>query len=228
MGSKRKAEEEREDQVSPDPAHELEAADERAMAEAKQAKGEAETTSVSAAGSERETSDDAAPERIVESLGAELADLEDRYLRLAAEFDNFRKRTARERAQYAERAQAELTKQLLESLDDLGRVSQMSSNEHDAATILEGVRLVERKLFRALAQVGLKPIDAAGRPFDPEVHEALVTVKTDEPDEDEIVSQEIARGYLFNDMLLRPALVEVKKYAGGEGKGGEAEEGQDS
>jgi molecular chaperone GrpE len=221
--------------MSPDPAHELDAADELesadelTAAEGEEAKDEAAPTPVSGAGSEREVYEgDAAPERMVESLRAELAELEDRYLRLAAEFDNFRKRTVRERAQYAERAQAELAKELLEPLDDLGRVSEMSSNEHDAATILEGVRLVERKLLRALEQAGLKPIEAVGRPFDPEVHEALVTVKTEDPKEDEIVSQEMARGYLFNDTLLRPALVEVKKFAGVEGGGGIPEEGQDS
>jgi molecular chaperone GrpE len=131
---------------------------------------------------------------------------------LVAEFDNFRKRTVRERAQQTERAQADLVKLLLESLDDLARVSHMSSGEHKAAAILEGVQLVESKLLRALEAAGLEPINAVGQPFDPQVHEALVTVATDQPDEDDVVSQEIAKGYLFKAALLRPALVEVKKY----------------
>ncbi len=152
------------------------------------------------------------PDEVIGALTDELGELEDRHLRLVAEFDNFRKRTVRERAQHTERAQAELVKQLLESLDDLARVSHMSSGEHKAAVILEGVQLVESKLLRALESAGLKPIDAVGRPFDPQVHEALVTVATDQPDQDDVVSQEIARGYLFKDALLRPALVEVKKY----------------
>ena len=152
------------------------------------------------------------PDEVIGALTDELGELEDRHLRLVAEFDNFRKRTVRERAQHTERAQAELVKQLLESLDDLARVSHMSSGEHKAAVILEGVQLVESKLLRALEAAGLKPIDAVGRPFDPQVHEALVTVATDQPDQDDVVSQEIARGYLFKDALLRPALVEVKKY----------------
>ncbi len=157
----------------------------------------------------------------VERLKEEMAALEDRHLRLAAEFDNFRKRTQRERAAQTERAQAELVKGLLESLDDLRRVSELGSTDHDAAAILEGVRLVELKLNRALQGFGLKPIDAVGQAFNPEVHDALITVPTEAPEEDEIVSQEVGKGYLFKDILLRPSLVQVKKYdperAGGEG-----------
>jgi molecular chaperone GrpE len=152
------------------------------------------------------------PEQVIEALGSELAELEDRYLRLVAEFDNFRKRTIRERAQQEERAQAELVKRLLESLDDLSRVSELGSTEHDAAVILEGVQLVEAKLRRALEQFGLKAIEAVGQPFNPELHEAMITVATDRPEENEVVSQELAKGYLFKDTLLRPSLVEVKMY----------------
>ncbi|UCC73064.1 MAG: nucleotide exchange factor GrpE [Gemmatimonadota bacterium] len=152
------------------------------------------------------------PEQVIEALSAELEALEDRHLRLVAEFDNFRKRTIKERAVGAQRAQAELVKQLLESLDDLARVSDLGSTDHDAAAILEGVQLVERKLLRALEQQGLRRIEAVGRPFDPEIHEAMVTVATDHPEEDETVSQELAKGYMFGDALLRPSAVEVKIY----------------
>lgn len=229
MGSRKKAQGERQDRTNPDRAHELETEHEGAAAEGESTEDEVERAAGSAAGGEIEVSEHDLPaERRVESLRAELDELEDRHLRLVAEFDNFRKRTVRERAQIGQRAQADLARQLLESLDDLDRVSEMSSVDHNAATILEGVRLVERKLLRALEQAGLKPIEAVGRPFDPEIHEALVTVRTDDPQEDEIVSQEMARGYLFNDMLLRPSLVEVKKYAGGEDEGGPPEKGEDS
>ena len=170
------------------------------------------------------------PDQVIEALNAELAEFEDRHLRLVAEFDNFRKRVMRERAQQQERSQAELVKQLLESLDDLSRVSDLGSTDHDAAAILEGVQLVERKLHRALGQFGLKPIEATGQQFNPELHEAVVTLNTAHPDEDELVSQEMAKGYLFKDTLLRPSLVEVKLYRPqGEGdpigESGEAEDG---
>lgn len=147
----------------------------------------------------------------VEELAAELKDLEDRHLRLAAEFDNFRKRTERERAQTAERAQAELMKQLLEPLDDLARVSSLDSAGQDPNALVEGVALVERKLNRALEQSGLELIEAVDKPFDPELHDALATTPTDRPDEDGLVSQELSRGYLFKGTLLRPSLVQVKK-----------------
>lgn len=148
----------------------------------------------------------------VEKLKDEIAALEDRHLRLAAEFDNFRKRTLRERAQHTDRAQAELVKSLLESLDDLTRVSELGSTDHDAAAILEGVQLVELKLRRALESFGLKPIEAVGQTFNPEVHDALITVPTETPEEDDIISEEVSKGYLFKDTLLRPSLVQVKKY----------------
>lgn len=160
-----------------------------------------------AEGAVAESKDDA-----MAGLRAELEELEDRHLRVVAEFDNFRKRTARERAQQAERAQAELAKGLLDSLDDLARVSEHGSVEHDAAALLEGVQLVEVKLMRALEQAGLKPVEAVGRPFDPEVHEALLVVPTPEPEQDHFVSQEFTRGYLFKNILLRPSLVEVMQY----------------
>lgn len=176
-------------------------------------------------GARRDVEDSAlaSAEEVIGELNDKLSDMEDRYLRLAAEFDNFRKRTIRERAELGVRAQAELTGRLLESLDDLGRVSRMGSTEHDAASILEGVRLVETKLRRALEQFGLSPIEAVGRPFDPELHEAMVTVPTGDPEEHEVVSQELARGYTFKGSLLRPSLVEVKLYESeGDGNGGES------
>jgi molecular chaperone GrpE len=148
----------------------------------------------------------------IEELKAQLAELEDRHLRLAAEFDNFRKRVNRERVLLSDRAQAEMAKQLLESLDDLARVSELGAAHHDATAILEGVQLVESKLRRALDSFGLRPIDAVGQPFNPELHEAILAVPTDRADEDEIVSQELAKGYWFKETVLRPARVGVKKY----------------
>jgi molecular chaperone GrpE len=171
--------------------------------------------------------DELTPEQVIDALTSELTELEDRHLRLVAEFDNFRKRTIRERAQQEHLAQAGLLKQLLESLDDLARVCELGSTDHDAAAILEGVHLVEMKLRRALEQSGLKPIEAVGQRFNPELHDAMVTVPTAIPEEDEIVAQELAKGYMFKDKLLRPSLVQVKMYRPeAEGGGpGEAEDG---
>jgi molecular chaperone GrpE len=162
-----------------------------------------------------ESEETAAPtlEEVIETLSAELETLEDRHLRVVAEFDNFRKRTVKERAEQSQRAQADLARQLLESLDDLARVSELGSSDHDAAAILEGVQLVERKLQRSLEQLGLKRIEAVGQRF---------------PEEDETVSQEFAKGYTFGNSLLRPSKVEVKMYRPAEeGSGGEPEETED-
>ncbi len=152
------------------------------------------------------------PDEVIATLSAELEALEDRHLRLVAEFDNFRKRTIKERSEQSQRAQGDLARQLLESLDDLARVSELGSTDHDAAAILEGVQLVEKKLQRALEQLGLKRIEAVGQRFNPELHEAMVTVATENPEEDETVSQEFAKGYTFGDTLLRPSRVAVKMY----------------
>jgi molecular chaperone GrpE len=152
------------------------------------------------------------PEQVIETLSNELEELEDRHLRLVAEYDNFRKRTVRERIQQTERAQADLVRSLLESLDDLARVSEHGSADHDATAILEGIQLVETKLLRALEQAGMKHIEAVGKTFNPEVHDALVAVSTDEPDEDDVIAHEIGKGYSFKGILLRPSLVQVMKY----------------
>lgn len=172
---------------------------------------EARDVDIEQAEDEQEPSGPSA-EQIIEALSEELEELEDRRLRLAAEFDNFRKRTMRERSQHEIRAQAELIRQLLESLDDLSRVSEMGSTDHDAAAILEGVQLVELKLQRALQTLGLTAIDAVGQPFNPELHDAMITEATDKPEEDGVVSQELAKGYTFRDTLLRPSRVAVKTY----------------
>lgn len=168
------------------------------------------------------------PEQVIEELSAQLEALEDRHLRIVAEFDNFRKRTVKERAEQSRRAQGDLARQLLESLDDLARVSELGSTDHDAAAILEGVQLVEKKLQRALEQLGLKRVEAVGKRFNPELHEAVVTVATEDPEEDETVSQEFSKGYTFGDSLLRPSRVAVKMYRPAETTaGGELEESED-
>lgn len=213
----RKKKKETDERPESPPAADLAGDDETAGPDAVDGPEAAETD----AGADEATGDELTTEEVIAALTDEVRELEDRHLRLAAEYDNFRKRTARERAIQSERARADLVKELLESLDDLARVSHMSSTEHDAAAILEGVRLVETKLQRALASFGLEPIEAEGQPFDPEVHEALVTVATDDPEQDDVVSQAITRGYKFKDLLLRPALVEVKKYGPGDAESGE-------
>jgi len=140
--------------------------------------------------------------------------LNERFLRLAAEFDNFRKRTERERAESWARAQAQLLERLLDPLDDLRRVLEMGGEEAGGDAVREGVRLVEAKLSRALESAGLEVIGESGERFDPELHEALMTAPASTPEEDGAVGQVLQRGYLFKGMLLRPARVQVLEYGG--------------
>ena len=138
--------------------------------------------------------------------------MQERYLRLAAEYDNYRKRTERERSESWLRAQADLAGRLLDPLDDLSRVTGDDGQEAGAEGVIEGVRLVERKLLKALEAAGLETVDADGTPFDPEVHEALMTVPAETPDEDDMVADVFQQGYRFKGVLLRPARVRVKKF----------------
>lgn len=163
-------------------------------------------------------SQDAAPsEDVAASATAssgEAAEMRDRYLRLAAEFDNYRKRMERERAESGQRAQAQLAERLLEPLDDLQRFTGSDGDGMTVDSLLDGVRMVERKIFRALESAGLEPVDAEGAVFDPAVHEALGTVPTEDPDADESVADVFQRGYRFRGALLRPARVRVHRYEG--------------
>ncbi|MEX0912150.1 MAG: nucleotide exchange factor GrpE [Gemmatimonadota bacterium] len=148
------------------------------------------------------------------AAGAELQELQDRYLRLAAEYDNFRKRTDRERLDARDRAQAQLVQTLLDSLDDLERVASYDPQATTTENLLEGVRLVERKLAKALEVAGLERVEAQGHRFDPEVHEALMMSPTEEAAEDETVGEVFQSGYRFRGSLLRPARVQVRQHSG--------------
>jgi molecular chaperone GrpE len=155
-------------------------------------------------------SDEGAPS--AEGAAAELQALRERYLRLAAEYDNYRKRTEKERAESWGRAQAHLVQQLLDPLDDLQRVAHYNTETVTAQALLEGVQMVERKLTRLLETAGLEVLDASGQAFDPSVHEAIMTAAADHEHEDESVGQVFQKGYRFKGDLLRPARVQVRKY----------------
>jgi molecular chaperone GrpE len=139
------------------------------------------------------------------ALQAERDELFDRLQRLAAEFDNFRKRNARENAALAERANERLVKELIPILDDLGRALEAAS-EHQEAKLEEGVRLVHRSLADLLRKEGLAEIQTDGK-FDPHVHEALLSQPSDA--EEGSVIEVVQKGYKLGDKVLRPARVVV-------------------
>lgn len=167
------------------------------------------------------------PEQIREQL-EELEELRDKHLRLAAEFDNYRKRTRREVSSQQERAKAELAGRLLDVLDDLRRFNDAAQDrDTDVESLREGMELVEQKLRKELGDAGLQRIEASGEKFDPKQHEALTTTPVDDPERDGYVSQVLVEGYRFGDQLLRPARVEVTKHRepddAGEDADGESE-----
>jgi molecular chaperone GrpE len=143
-----------------------------------------------------------------------LAEQRDKYLRLAAEYDNFRKRTARERQEAHLRGQADMLKGMIDALDDLGRFAHVDPDSTDARTVVEGVDMVERKLQKTLAGHGMEIINPVGQPFDPALHEAVMTEPAASKDEDHLVARVFQVGYLFNGQLLRPARVVVKQWNG--------------
>jgi molecular chaperone GrpE len=146
-------------------------------------------------------------EVVDESSGAEdrAAALEDRLLRLAADFDNYKKRAAREREEYVTHANERLVKELLPILDDLERALTAAA-EHEEAALEEGVALVHRSLASLLERQGLKPISTEGR-FDPHVHEALLS-QPSESEEGSVIDV-VQKGYTLGDRVVRPARVVI-------------------
>lgn len=151
--------------------------------------------------------------RQLDALQAEFGTLSDRYLRLAAEFQNFRRRAESEMTEAWSRAQADLVRRFLDVLDDLQRVAELDPAEDTVSveSIVEGVDLVERKFLRALEDVGVEVLDPEGQPFDPEKMEAMMLVPTESGEEDDLVDQVFQNGYLLKGHLIRPARVSVRK-----------------
>ena len=138
-------------------------------------------------------------------LAAEKADLADRLLRARAEFDNARRRAERERSEFLQFAAMDLVKDVLPVLDDFERALKVETADRNYA---KGVELIYQRLYETLKKLGLEPIEADGRPFDPNLHQAVERVETREA-EDQTVLGEFQRGYNFKGKLLRPAMVRV-------------------
>jgi len=147
-----------------------------------------------------------------QDLEQEIEGIQDRLLRLQAEFDNYRKREARERSAAWARAKADLVQKLLGALDDLQRVSHLDPDKTSAPAIIHGVSLVERKLMDALGREGLARIGEVGEPFDPHRHEAISTLSAPSPDKEGTVAAVAIPGYEFGSQLLRPAQVQVHEH----------------
>lgn len=166
-----------------------------------------------AEGAEVSAEDSTVDEKISE-LQRELTLEKDKYLRLAAEFDNYRKRIMKERVEAEARGQGELLRQLLDPMDDIARFAHVDPAVTDSVTLVEGVAMVERKLEKSFRAAGLEIVNPKGEKFDPNLHEAVSAQPTSSPDEDHLVAQVYQVGYTFKGQLLRPARVVVLQYQG--------------
>lgn len=138
-------------------------------------------------------------------------ELKDKYLRLFAEFDNYKKRTLKERLDIMKTAAQDTIAALLPVLDDFERAKKNADNENSTEVFSEGVNLVYQKLFSILHQQGLEPMETTGEPFDPEFHEALTEVPAPTEDMKGKVMDTIEKGYKLKDKIIRHAKVVVGK-----------------
>jgi len=149
-----------------------------------------------------------------ETTDRQLAEQHDRYLRLAAEYDNYRKRSVRERQEASLRGQGEMLRGILDAFDDLSRFAHVDPAATDTKTVVDGVAMVERKIFKALSALGLEVINPVDQTFDPATMEAVATEPALSPEDDHVVAKVFQQGYRFNGQLLRPARVVVKQWNG--------------
>jgi len=162
-----------------------------------------------------QTTNEPAPQTNVADLQAELEKAQseraaflDRAARLQAEFDNFRKRNAREQQDYRDYALAEALKSLLPILDSLDRA--LKTNAASLDDFRSGIELIDRQFHDTLAKLGVQPVQAEGEVFDPNLHQAVQMVDTDEAEDNHVID-ELQRGYRLKERLLRPAMVRVAR-----------------
>ena len=134
----------------------------------------------------------------------------DRLLRVAADFDNYKKRITKEKEEWTKFANEDLIKAVLPFIDNLERATNHSKKLEDVQTLVEGVKLTLQQLLQTLNKFGLSSIESLGKPFDPAFHEALYAIETDQQQPNQVM-EEFQKGYLLNDRLLRPATVSVSK-----------------
>jgi len=136
-------------------------------------------------------------------LAADKAELYDRLLRRQADFDNFRKRTERDRSDFLQYAGMEFVREILPVLDDFERALKVESAD---TRYTKGVELIYSRLYEALKKMGLEPMDTVGKKFDPNLHQAVERVQTDDVP-DQTILEEFQKGYNFKGRLVRPAMV---------------------
>ena len=144
----------------------------------------------------------------VSQLKTEIENINNRYIRLAADFDNFRKRQAQERESLLKYGAEETLKKMIEALDNIDRAKKSVENIDDVNTVKESYDMVFKQIFDVLSKIGLEVIDTKEKEFDPNWHEAVMQTPTSDYPENTIIA-ELQKGYKLGDKVLRPALVNV-------------------
>lgn len=190
MSEQHTAEEHKDEQRASEPSEQMEA----------QQQDEAAETSEPAA--------EAAEDPRIAELTKLAEENQQRYLRVQADFDNFRRRTQKEKEELASYASMKLVSQLLPVVDNFGRALEAGRNGSELDAFAKGVDMIFRQLEQVLEQEGLKAMETVGQPFNPEYHQAIMQVESEEYEEGVIV-EEVQKGYMLKDKVLRPAIVKV-------------------
>jgi molecular chaperone GrpE len=148
--------------------------------------------------------------RALDDCKEELGQTRDRWIRMVAEMENFKKRSGKERDEFFKYANENILRELLPILDNLQRAIDHAETHNGQTGLLEGIQMTERQLVAVMERFGISPVDAISKPFDPSRHEAMIQVDS-EDHEPNTVLQEHQKGYLLHDRLLRPAKVAVSK-----------------
>lgn len=144
----------------------------------------------------------------VEELKKQAEENHQRFLRAQADFDNFRRRTQKEKEEFAKYASFKLIEQLLPVVDNFDRALAASKGSSDYEALTKGIDMIFRQLEQVLTSEGLQKMEAVGQPFNPEYHQAIMQVESDEYEEG-IIVEEVQAGYLLKDKVIRPAMVKV-------------------
>lgn len=162
-------------------------------------------------------------EQEMAKMKQEVEETNDTMLRLAAELDNYKKRVAKERESLIRYIVQDIIQELLPILDNFERAIESADKSKDCDSLLEGVRMISRQMYDALERKGVSRINAAGKTFDPTIHEAVMQVNSEEHPEN-VVVEELQKGYMLHDRVIRPSMVVVSKGADVEPEGQEDKE----
>ncbi|MBE9530503.1 MAG: nucleotide exchange factor GrpE [Proteobacteria bacterium] len=163
-------------------------------------------------------------EASLESMEQESKDSHDRFLRVSAEFENYKKRAAREMNDFRKFANESFVKAMLPVVDNLDRAIESSSDDdHSNSSVVEGVNMTLKEILKIFEQFGVKPFESLGKTFDPALHQAVMQEESDDHPEKTILN-ELEKGYMMHDRLLRPAMVVVSKKTDSENQENRAQE----